>query len=175
MKGVCMPGFFDFMSRMVEGKPVFDDDKPNDDGSDQVPAQSVKNDDKPTIRKGNDNSFPVVYIKRVTPHVHGTSLQVYCQIVNTWPEEIMLDKIRMLGAVRELDSFIRGNHEEEFLVYDGPMPSHEYHEALLHYKTQQEGDYFEALHDVTFTYHPDTKLYSVNEMHLRKPIRDIYG
>jgi len=180
-------GMFDFLDRMVKGEPVFDDrndtgDKDNrvsfkpdevkQPASGQTPTPETTG---PVIRKGDDSSFPVVYIKRLTPRVNGTKLQVYGQVKNEWPEEIMLDKIRWLNSTREIDSFLRGNEEREFLLYDGPLLSSEHHEALLDYKTTRDNDYFEAIHDVTFTYHANEKLYSPNEARLQHPIRDIYG
>jgi len=178
-----MPGFFDFLDRMVKGEPVFDDrdDKDNRGGFASDESKQVKEQPPapvasgPAIRKGDDSSFPVVHVKRLTPRISGTKMQVYGWIENEWPEEIMLDKIRWLGTTREIDSFLKGHEGRDFLLYDGPLLSHEYHEAQLDYKTQRDGDYFEAIHDITFTYHPNEKLYSVNEAHLRRPIRDIYG
>lgn len=175
-------GLLDFMNRMVNGEPVFQDNSANNETKDKTdadPAATVQPpEDVPTgpvIRKGDDSSFPVVYIKRTKTRIDGAKMQVYCQIVNKWPEEIELDKITMLGVKRELDVYLRGGEEREFLVYDGPRVDHESHEAQLDYKTKEERDYFQAIHDITFTYHVDDKTYSVNEMHLREPIRDIYG
>jgi hypothetical protein len=180
-----MPGIFDFFDRMVRGEPVFDeqDDKNNRGGFASDEAQQSRvgqpapapEPTGPTIRKGDDSSFPVVQVKRLTPRINGTKMQVYGWIENEWPEEIMLDKIRWLNTTREIDSFLKGHEGRDFLLYDGPLLSHEYHEAQLDYKTQRDNDYFESIHDVTFTYHPNEKLYSVNEIRLRRPIRDIYG
>jgi hypothetical protein len=180
-----MPGIFDFFDRMVKGELVFndEDDKNNRGGvkpdeiqqAEAEPAPKAPEPTGPVIRKGDDSSFPVVYVKRLVPRINGTKMQVYGWIKNEWPEEIMLDKIRWLGATREIDSFLKGGEERDFLLYDGPLLSSENHEAQLDYKTQRDNDYFEAVHEVTFTYHPNEKLYSVNEIRLRRPIRDIYG
>jgi hypothetical protein len=181
-----MPGFFDFLDRMVRGEPVFDDQ----DGDGKKPvfesdeAKQAQTEQKqapapeptgPVIRKGDESSFPVVRVKKLTPRINGTKMQVYGWIENEWPEEIMLDKIRWLGITREIDSFLKGHEGRDFLLYDGPLLPHEEHEAQLDYKTQRDGDYFESVHEVTFTYHQNEKLYSVNEIRLREPIRDIYG
>jgi len=164
--------FFEFMKRIVEGRPVFDD--PNAAPSSSVPVAPSATPET-AINKSDQNSFPVVRVKRVTSHLNGPKLQVYGWIKNEWPEEIMLDKIRLLNAKRELDSFLRGGEEREFLLYDGPRPSQQYFEAELDYKTQKEGDYFRAIHDVGFEYHDGDKTFSVDELRLHYPIRDIYG
>jgi hypothetical protein len=174
-------GLFDFLGRIVNGQPVFDDEeqsKPSAHGADKEdnaltsPARAPEA--VSLIRKHDDSSFPVVYVKRVTTHENGNKMQIYGWIQNDWPEEIMLDKIRFLNTTRELDSFLNGHGSREFLLYDGPLLQHEYHEAQLDYKTQREGDYFQAVHNVTFHFHPETKTYSVGELRLHHPIRDIY-
>lgn len=171
-----MPSFFDFMKRMVEGRPVFDNpDEPPSQPPQQSSSPAPPPEQKPSFDKGDQHSFPVVYVKRVSSRPSGNKLQVYGWIKNEWPEEIMLDKITLLNTKRELDSFLRGNEEREFLLYDGPRPTHEYHEAELDYKTQKEADYFRAIHDVKFDYHQEDKTYTIDDMHLRRPIRDIYG
>lgn len=182
-----MPGFFDFLDRMVKGEPVFDDEdsqgkKPVFESDEAKQAQSGQSGSPtapeptgPVIRKGDDSSFPVVYVKKLTSRINGDKMQVYGWIENEWPEEIMLDKIRWLGTTREIDSFLKGREGRDFLLYDGPLREREDREALLDYKTQRDGDYFESVHDVTFMYHQNEKRYSVNEIRLQRPIRDIYG
>lgn len=166
-----MSGFFDVLKRLAQGKPGFENEE---DVAAQKP-EPVPNEPQATIRKGDENSFPVVHVTRLAPRLNGARLQVYGWIVNMWPEEIMLDKIRAFGGVRELDSFLRGHEEREFLLYDGALPTRQEYEALLDYKTQHEGDYFEAIHDVKYTYRAEDKTYIPDEMRLRHPIRDIYG
>jgi len=165
---------FEFLDRMVEGKPVFDDQSAVKKDS-NMSAPKTEESSKATIRKGDDHSFPVVYVKHATTRFNGNKMQVYCRILNTWPEEIMIDKITILGVKREIDDFLNGGEEHEFLVYDGPKVSKQYFEAQLDYKTRREGDYFRSIHDLTFLYHGDDKTYSINEIRLRRPIHDIYG
>lgn len=169
-------GFFDFMTRMANGEPGFQDDEArNEPQKPKEPTPPAEEESKATIRKGDDSSFPVVYIKNVKTHLNGNRIQVYCWIVSTWPEEVELDKIRIFDTKRELDTVLRGNGEREFLVYDGPAILHEYHEIELDYKTHKEGDYFKAVHNATFTYSPQDKTYTLSNVHLDEPIRDIYG
>lgn len=171
-----MSGIFDFMRKMVEGKPVFED--PAVSGQQGRPvevSQSQQQPDGPAIDKGNERSFPIVRVKHVNVKHSGDRMQVYLRLVNEWPEEVMLDKIRAFGTVHEIDDFLDGHKEDEFLVYDGPRLKQQYHEAQLDYKTQRENDYFQAIHDVKYTYHAEDGTYSVDEMRIRLPIRDIYG
>lgn len=165
-------GFFDVMRRMAEGKPAFEDENA---GTPQNQQPNPEQKPQAQIKKGDDHSFPVVYVKRTKTNLNGNKMDVYCQIVNDWPEEVMLDKITIGGAKREIDNFLKGHEEREFLVYSGPRFSQQVYEAQLDYKTQHEGDYFRAVHDVTCAYHDEDKTYSVNELRLRRPILDIYG
>lgn len=178
--GVRIMGhFLEFMKKMVEGKPVFDtpDVKPESElmkSSDRSPATPVHPSSESLIQKHNDHTFPIVEIKQVKTHLDGENIQVYCHIKNEWEQEVMLDKIRLLGTTRELDVFLRPDEDREFLVYKGPKLRHEYHEAEIDYKTAKEGDYFRAIYEVSYTYDSMDKSYTVDEMELRQPIRDIY-
>lgn len=173
-----MPTFFEGLRRMFAGKPIFD---PNDDARDpQNPREGevpVLNEPQvqSRIRKGDAHSFPVAYVTRTTCHVNGTHLDVYCHIRNNWPEQLFLDKIRLMDTTRELDTFLRPNEEREFLVYRGPQLTRQPSgQALLDYKTTHEGDYFQALHDVTYSLRPD-KTFTIAAIRLHPPIRDIFG
>jgi hypothetical protein len=178
VKELNMGHIFEFMRRMAEGKPVFEDadahDEPKKQEDQSISPDPVVQQPEPLIRKNEDQTFPVVEIKRVTTHLDGDNIQIYCHFKNTWEQEVMLDKIRLLDTTHELDTFLRGGEDREFLVYKGPKLRHEYHEAQVDYKTVKEGDYFRAVYDVTFTYNPMDKSYTVNEMELHLPIRDIY-
>ncbi len=166
--------FFDVMKRMAQGKPAFEDEgRQADEGASRQPTEQAPS--GPAIRKGDDSSFPVVYVRRTKTNLNGDKMEVYCQIVNAWPEEVLLDKITIGGEKREIDDFLGGGEEQEFLVYSGSRFAREVFEAQLDYKTQQEGDYFRAVHDVKCRYHDDDKRYSVSELRLRRPILDIYG
>lgn len=175
-------GFFDFLDRMAKGEPIFQEDedkaekKNADDSGSDAPEQPIPA-PKPEamIQKGVESSFPLVHIRQTKVHGDSNHIQVYCHIANTWPEEVELDKIRIFNTKRELDTYLRGHEEREFLVYDGPALTREYHEAQLDYKTQKEGDYFETIHDVTFTYRPQEKVYVPATIELHHPVRDIYG
>jgi hypothetical protein len=168
-----MSSFFDGLNRFLQGKPVFEDpNAPRDQEAEQQPAQ-----EKPVgdIDKADHHSFPVIRIERIKSHINGDHLTVYGDVKNEWTEEIVLDKVRLLGATRELDDYLQGGEQHEFVLYDGSRPSSPVYEAQIDYKTKQAGDYFQAVFDVGFEYDGNDKTYSVDEMRLRLPIRDIYG
>jgi hypothetical protein len=145
-------GFFDFLSG-------------NESASDTPKEQIVK---------GQDSTFPQALIKRLKPHVNDTHMQLYCHIVNEWTEEVEIDKIRIFGMKRELDTTLSPHEEREFLVYDGPVLMREDHEAELDYKTKRDGDYFRTVYNITFAYNSSDSTYLPSEAHLDGPVRDIY-
>lgn len=102
-------------------------------------------------------------------------MQLYCHIVNNWPEAVELDKIRIFGTTRELDTELRPHEEREFVIYDGPALTREHHESELIYKTRKEADYFETIHTMTFAYNANDKTYLPSDIRVEGPVRDIYG
>lgn len=166
-------GFFDVLGRIVRGEPGFqDENKSNSEAS--AASASPASPAEPTINKGDEHTFPVVYMKQLKPHVNGAKLELYCQIENAWSAEVELDKIRIFNIKRELDTKLRAGETREFLVYSGPVLTHEYHEAQLDYKTK-DGDYFSTTHEITFAYNAQDKTYLPSDVHLDEPVRDIYG
>lgn len=165
-------GFFDFMDKMVKGEPIFQAET-----SRQDQPQETQNEpgEAPAIQKGVESTFPVVQITKVKPSVNGDHLQVYCYIENTWHSPIELDKIYIFDTKRELDTVLNAGQLREFLVYDGPVLREEKNEIKLHYKTQKDGDYFEAEHEAKFSYRAQDGTYEVGDIQLNEPIRDIYG
>lgn len=184
-----MPGFFESMKRLAQGKPVFDvNDEPGGGVRPQQPISPVTQPDQPfdpqqpatpvtppsPIQKGNSSTFPVVYVKHINTHLNGATMEVRCRIRNNSPVEVILDRIRLLHTSAPLGTNLRPGEEKEFAIYRGPrMQNNGDHEALLDYKTK-DGDYFEAVHDIEFNFESD-RTYSVEELHLKMPIRDIYG
>jgi len=153
-------GFFDFFTPETN--------ESNGQNSTSPPPESG-------IIKGRDSSFPLVFVKRLKPHTDGARMQLYCYIVNNWPEEVELDKIRIFGTTRELDTSLRPHEEREFLIYDGPPLTREHHESELIYKTHKEGDYFQTVHTMTFAYNSNDKTYLPSDIYVEGPVRDIYG
>jgi len=182
-----MPGFFESMKRMIVGQPVFDT---NDDQSGWVgkngqpqeatqqpqPGQPVAEPErKSSVVKGQTSTFPVVVVKRTRTQLSGSNQTVYCSVVNRFTEAVEVEEIELMGNSRNLGGYLRPGEEREYMVYNGPRQTHEGHkEAKLNYKVDETGDYFQSIYDVEYQLEND-KTYSVEELHFRGPIRDIYG
>lgn len=184
-----MGQFLEFMRKMVQGEPVFEDqsNKSNNQtditnetpkspfGAPVLPTNSTPPDGNESgIIKHQPNSFPVIEVKRVKTHDDGQNVQIYCQLHNTWKEEIILDKIRLLGTKLELDYHLPAGDVRDFLVYKGPRLRREDKNAEIDYCTSRDKDYFRAEYMVKYTYNQEEDTYTIDEFVLDEPIRDIY-
>jgi hypothetical protein len=181
-----MGQFLEFMKKMVEGKPVFEDENRTTTSASQdtpkspfgapvLPTNSTPPDGKDSgIVKHRSDSFPVIEVRRVKTHDDGNNIQIYCQLQNTWHEEILIDKIRLLGTKLELDYRLPPGDVRDFLVYKGPRLRTEDKQAEIDYCTSRGKDYFRAEFIVKYTYNQEEGTYTIDEMTLDDPIRDIY-
>lgn len=195
-----MPTFFQALVRIIQGKPVYtaDDQAPLSDvppdpttpqsspianplqplnydepgGPEQaIPTAAQPETEESLYQKNNASTFPVAYVKRTMTRINGEEMQVYAYIVNNSRMPLDLHKIIVFEREEELKHFMRPGDDREFLIYEGPLADGtQNHEAILIYKTET-GDYFEAIHDIRFSFNQATHTYSVDELRLRPPIR----
>ncbi len=172
--------FFNGLIRMLQGKPVFDSQNqkpanglshtPTADHADS-PAEAIP---ASTVQKNNPATFPTVHIVRTQTKIHGAGIHIYCYFQNAWNDELELGKLRFINTTHDLHFHLHPHDTREVLVYDGPALEREQgREALLDYQTKS-GDYFEAVYDIRYA-HTSHDTYEITDMHLRSPIRDIYG
>lgn len=191
-------GFFEGLSRLAKGEPVFQQGDGKEDrsafdvgsapqqgrdhsagaagqqpGAQQNAGQPQKH--ETGIIKGQASTFPVVVVKRTRTQMSGSNQTVYCSIVNRSNLAVEVEEIHLNGSSRKIGGYLRPGEEREWLCYSGPRRTSEaYKEATLNYKVEENGDYFQTIYDVEYQYESD-KTYSVEELHWRQPVRDIYG
>ncbi len=160
-------GFLDGLGKMMQGKPVF-----------EPPSQSDAQGQSPSTEQSANTStqgpkvIPLAQIERVEIHNNGSHMRVTVAIQNDSDAMIMLDKIRLLGTMKELDTQLRPGESREFNVYDNQRPNHRnYDDAQLDYR-DMSGDYFEARHTVEFRQEADNT-YSVSRFRFVGPVKDI--
>jgi hypothetical protein len=155
-----MPGFFEAMSRMIQGKPVFTPtDQQGGDPLNQPPREQEK-------------TPPQVWIERFECHPSGDRVECYAALKNHSQVNVELDKIHILGSMRELDNFLRPGEEREFLVYSGSVPTtNAYHDADIQYK-DPDGKYWVSRIYVDFEQEDDGK-WLPNDARFVPPVRDI--
>lgn len=176
-------GFFEGLKRLANGEPVFQEGDGKDrsafDTSAKPPQQQgdhgAQQKHETGIVKGQASTFPVVVVKRTRTQLSGNNQNVYCSIINRSNLAVEVEDIHLAGQSRKIGGFLRPGEEREWLCYSGPRHTGESHkEATLDYKVEENGDYFQSIYDVEYQIETD-RTYSVEELHWRQPIRDIYG
>ncbi len=159
-------GFFGTLKKIIEGKPVFDAVDQSKLASHSVETAQA------TTTSNSSKILPVVRIERTECHDSGAQMTVRCTIRNDSDQEIELDKIRLIGMVRELDTRLRPHESRELVVYSGNRPNNRsYTTAELNYK-DMSGDYFQARYVVEFRQESDNT-YSIARINLTGSIKDI--
>lgn len=195
-----MPSFFQSLKRLVTGQPVFQDSDPSHG---QVETKRPIVDD-PSVPQINPNDsfapaapveqpapqerqratpldasgrkiMPVVQIDDIRCTEKGDNMECWAYIQNESEQPIELDKILLLGTKRELDRPLKPGEKRQFMVYSGPRPKDKYKNICEVHYFDKDRDYFSAIHDVQFDWHDEDKTYTIDELKLRLPIKDIYG
>jgi|GEM_PF-1030209 len=178
-------GFFKAMGRIMQGKPVFDESEGVTEihssgmnasphlGSEVIEAQAGEHDG---IIKNTPSTFPIVRIEGFHGHSDGQHYEVRVEIKNDWQYPVMVQTVRAFGTSTTLGVPLQPHQAREALIYRGPVfPRQPGYEILLEYKSQHEGDYFQSINEVRYSYNSTAKTYEVSDIQLRLPIRDIYG
>jgi hypothetical protein len=186
-------GFFESLKRMANGEPVFQQGDDNrgwagSDGQERKPAegaQAPEQQGQPQqpahvvdsgIQKGNPSTFPAVYVKRTRTTQSGSNQTVYVSIYNSSNLAVELEGFEIMGRSQHYNYDLRPGEEREVMAYNGSRSKSEgNHEARLTYKTDEGKDYFQSIHDVEYQFEQHDQTYSIEEVRLRMPIRDIYG
>jgi hypothetical protein len=159
-------GFFSTLNKIIHGKPLFETEEQREIAKERVAEQTQ------ALNNGR-KTIPIAQIEHIEVDNNGDRMEVRCHIRNESSEhDIELDKIRVLGVVRELDTRLRPRESRELVVYSGKWPNNRnYGTAELNYKDML-GDYFQARCAVEFKQEPDNT-YSIYRIRLAGPIKDI--
>jgi hypothetical protein len=174
-----------FFSRFLKGEPIYQPGDMNDRKDirpqDPLPGQTVPGrplaqtpTPAPDPAPSGHEEPPIVRIGRVECSLNGQRLEVYAVIKNESAQPVLLDKIHMFGAKRELDRHLRPGESHQCLIYSGPQLNHEdadYAEVL--YRDDTGGQYFAARHEVRYRHESDGTLL-VSECLLRGPLHHIH-
>lgn len=154
-------GFFGALGKVLAGKPVY--------GPEGVQPQAGAE----SGAQPGGKVVPTVRLTRVECPVEGARMDVYVDIHNESDVDVFVDRIKLLGTVRQIDNQLRPSEARQFHVYSGALlqnPS--YNDAEVQYRTTT-GDYFAARHDVHFHQEGD-RTYRVSEFRLISPIVDMH-
>lgn len=160
-------GFWQSLGRVVRGEPVFT--TPNDSASSTAQHQSPVHGQQ---QAGGVKQLARAIVEETESHVNGHHVRVTARIKNDSEGRVELDKIRIMGGKRELDTWLNPQQEREFVVYEGEMPKHRnYDDAWLDYK-DETGDYFQQYHTVEFQ-QEDDGCYSIKYIRPSGSVKDI--
>lgn len=169
-------GFWNAVNKMVQGKPIFEDQPTVRDkitGAAEQPQGEAAQNNNPFVDQHGKKIIPEVRIEHVTSHINGPSFTTTAWIKNVSTLEIELDKITILSNRVEIDRRLRPQEAHEVTLYRGPALKHNHdHKAILQYKIVQNGDYFTAEYTVEFKYESDAT-YTIKALQPNYGVRDI--
>lgn len=141
-------GFFNALKNIALGKPVFE-------ASPQKQQVAPVHETASQAHTG-PKIIPQLYIERTNCHTSGDDMEVEVVIQNYSNEELLLDKIEMLGQSKYLNAKRVGPGEEDDLTaFDGDRPKNTYSTECLVYYKNEAGDYFCSNHNVEYQKMPD--------------------
>ncbi len=170
-----MASFFEGLKRMAQGKPVFTNEDQNDAPVYRKEEEQPDDQQQPAVvqeRTAGPKIIPEAIIERIECRIDGSQMTCDFTIKNISKVMVELDKIRLLGTMKELDRQLQPGETREFPVYSGTVMRNNYETRLeLHYK-DQNGDYFCAIHNIEFEKQPDNT-YIVHRVRFVPPVRDV--
>jgi hypothetical protein len=148
-------GFFGALSKIIQGKPVFEVNQNQPQQS--APASVTPGQPVPTApAPAGPKVYPQLYIGRVECRMSGDDMDVDIFIKNASQVQLDLDRISILGTSRDLGTFLRPGEEREFRVYSGDRPRNASHNHVeIDVKTDPGGDYFKAEFTMDFKQEAD--------------------
>lgn len=145
-------GFFDALSKIVQGKPVFEANQGQQKPSEQVSSQPTPQTPGQPV---GPKVYPIVKIDRVQCETPGNNLQCDVYIKNYSATEVDVDRFEFFGGSPDLGTFLRPGESREFRVYNGPRPrSNNQHNCKIYFK-DATGDYFCSENNIQFRQLPD--------------------
>lgn len=100
-------------------------------------------------------------------------MEVEVVIQNYSHEELLLDKITLLGKTLFLNGKRLGpGEEEEETVYEGDRPHHLVGNPCILYYKNEAGDYFASYHTIEYEKLPDAT-YKIKYITFMPPARDV--
>lgn len=146
-------GFFDALSKIVQGKPVFEVNQ-NQNQSPQTPG-APQQPIAPSAPVG-PKVYPRIELGRVQCRMSGDDMEVEVEIQNHSNEQLDLDQVRMLGKGHDLGTQLRPGEEREFTLYEGDRPRSTSNSRVdITFRTMPGGDYFQAEFVIDFKQEAD--------------------
>jgi hypothetical protein len=161
-------GFFGALGKILAGKPVYGPE--NTTTTAPLPGQAVRQSTTPATPM--QKVIPVVRVTRAESHINGNRLEVNLEIRNESPVTIWIDKVYLLGTMRDLNDDLSPGGSHEFQIYSGPVLQNDSQkQAEVQYYTDVTRAYFAARHEVLYRQQADGL--HVDQLRLITPIREL--
>lgn len=169
-------GFWNAVNKMVQGKPVFEDQPTVRDkitGADEQPQGEATPGNNPFVDQHGKKIIPEVEVGQVESHVQGETITVTAWIKNLSVFVIELDKITILSRKTEIDRPLSPQQAHEVTLYKGSVLKNDNdHKVILQYKIVENGDYFSVEYVCEFKYESNGT-YTVKALRPAYGVRDI--
>lgn len=158
-------GFIKGLGNLLSGKPVFE---PADNSAKQANTP-------PPSQPTGPKYIPEVVIERIDYYENGNNCNLNVFIKNRSNIEIFVDRLSLIGQVKELDFTLRQGEMRKFTdVYKGQILKNDnYKYCEIDYRTI-EGDNFRTQHSVDYESKGDG-VYHIKNLRYIPPVRDMYG
>ncbi len=170
-------GFWSGMSKMIQGKPVFENDASTQHAElsehEVHMAEDAQADGRTPVGSNGQKIIPECFLEHADNNLSGDNLEVWLVFHNKSDTPIFLDKIMLLGITTEIDFELAPGGSRKARVYKGKtLHTNSYTHADVMYRSSLSGDYFQARYTVEYDYEADGT-YLPEEFKLQHPIRDI--
>lgn len=170
--------FFKTLRNIAQGKPPFDptDNTPHSQpmpGQPQPMQSHNSHGVSPQQTWNGPKHIPIAMIEErdVDIHENGRHLDISAVIFNESNQEVDLDKVRIFGINRELDTRLRPGEKRQFNLYSGNRPQNTSQPMCELWYKDMSGDYFSSQHNMEFRKNPDGTISIVRIRYQR--IKDI--
>jgi len=142
-------GFFDALGKVLAGKPIYGPEDAAQGQPGTAPAQPMNAPQR--TEAPHQHIVPVVRVDRVESRVNGNRTDVNLVVRNESPVAVWIDKIHVLGTMRDVNDDLQPGESYECTAYSGPIAMNDAHKhAEIVYFTDKERKYFEAMYDVRY-------------------------
>lgn len=139
-------GFFKALKNIALGKPVFE----------VTPQKNATTTHQTQPGKTGPKVVPQLYVERTNCRTSGDDMEVEVVVQNYSQQELLLDKVELLGHVAYLNSKeVSPGEEDDITAFEGDRPKDTHGAQCLVYYKNKEGDYFCSVHNVEYQQLPD--------------------
>lgn len=152
-------GFFEALSRIIKGEPVFQPE----DGKATSSIQPLSAQPEPVPVAPGPKVYPHIVVEDCECEADDRHMDCEVEIQNESDVQLDIDMVRLLGASRDMGTFLRPGEARKFKVYSGPTPRGAAdNRCTIAFRTHPGGDHFTADFLLEFKKLPDSTGYVIS-------------